>query len=127
MIIKEKRLGKKSSKLISETIKNITKTHPAVLTGDFNVTEDQEAYKIITDSFLKDAWHASEIDPIGPKFTFTGFEVSDFVNRTHGGRIDYIFVSSNLKVKKIRTISRVSDEEFLSDHIPVYSEIYSEL
>lgn len=111
----------KSAKLILETINKIAGGMPVVLTGDFNVTEQKKPYKIITNSFMNDAWHTSKLDPVGPEFTYAGFEVCD--SSTHRARIDYIFVNNLLDVNKIAAISNFRDGHFLSDHLPVYSEL----
>lgn len=110
-----------SAKLILETIQKVTKGMPVVLMGDFNVPEVRKPYKILTGYFLKDAWYASKLPPIGPEFTYAGFDLYD--SSARGARIDYIFVNNSFDVNKIATISSFKHEAFLSDHLPVYSEL----
>jgi endonuclease/exonuclease/phosphatase family metal-dependent hydrolase len=114
-----------SAKLILKTIKKIADDTPVVLTGDFNVTEQRKPYKILTDSFLKDAWYASKLKPIGPEFSYAGggFEVCDSSAIARRARIDYIFVNKFLNVDKIAAISNFRHGRFISDHIPVYSKL----
>ncbi len=110
-----------SAKLILKTIQKIAQNEPVILTGDFNSSEQKEPYKILTSSFMKDAWYASKLKPIGPEYTATGFDVCS--SRAHMARIDYIFVNDYFTVDKIATISNISHGSFLSDHLPVYSEL----
>lgn len=109
----------KSAMLVLQTIKEIAGDMHAVITGDFNVPEQAKPYKIITNSFMRDAWYASKLEPVGPEFTFAGFDVCD--SSAHRARIDYIFVNKSLDVNKIATISNFRHGEFLSDHLPVYA------
>lgn len=108
-----------SSKLIVNTIKKIAQGEAAILSGDFNVTRDRKPYKIIKNSFMNDAFKISKLPPIGPKFTFAGFEVCK--GASHGNRIDYIFVNNKFKVQKAATISNMRNGHFLSDHLPILS------
>jgi endonuclease/exonuclease/phosphatase family metal-dependent hydrolase len=111
-----------SAKLILKTVKKIAGDTPVVLTGDFNVTEQQKAYKILKDSFLRDARHISKLKPIGPEFSYAGgFKVCD--SSAHRALLDHIFVNKYLNVSKIAVISNFRNSRFLSDHLPVYSEL----
>ena len=111
----------KSAELILKIIKKIAGNAPAVLTGDFNVPEQKKPYQIIAGSFMRDAWYVSELKPVGPEFTYSGFSVCN--SSAHKARIDYVFVNQEIKVNKIAAISNFRNGYFLSDHIPVYCEI----
>lgn len=80
---------KNSSLLVIDKIKEIAKGKPTFLTGDFNVDQFSEGYKIITSSdLLSDSYLLSPIvyDPNG---TFNSFDISNTTNQ----RIDHVFVS----------------------------------
>src|SRR5699024_2406841 len=108
-----------SAKLILKTIKKVAGNKPVVLTGDFNVPESSKPYKIITSSFMRDAWYISKLDPVGPEATFRDFNVCHPSPRK--ARIDFIFVNEELNVNKVASISNFEKGTFLSDHIPVFS------
>lgn len=110
-----------SAKLIIETIKEVAGDLPVVLTGDFNVTKDDQPYKILTGSFLNDTYNASEIPSIGPEFTFSGFDVPGPEAKRI---IDYIFVNDWLDVSRYAIISAFRDGRFPSDHLPVVADVW---
>lgn len=109
----------KSSELILKKAKELNpKNLPLVLTGDFNLTEDTEPVKILSQN-LKDTFYHSEKKHYGPKGTFTGFNV----NEVPKDRIDYIFVKG-FKIKSQRHINdRRENLLYPSDHFPVLSEL----
>lgn len=108
--------------LIIEKIKEIVGDQPAVLTGDFNVNEQSEAYQTITtNSFiLKDA-HKVAAKREGVDYTF-----HDFGRLSSGEleKIDFVFVTPQIKVES----SYIPQEgktvgKFLSDHNPVITRL----
>lgn len=109
----------KSSELILKKIKEMNpKNLPLTLTGDFNLTEDSEPIKILSQS-LNDSFYHSETKPYGPKGTFTGFNVNEIPK----DRIDYIFVKG-FKIKSQRHINdRRENLLYPSDHFPVLAEL----
>ncbi|KQT21869.1 endonuclease/exonuclease/phosphatase [Chryseobacterium sp. Leaf404] len=109
----------KSSELILRKVKELNpKNLPLVLTGDFNLTEDTEPVKILSQN-LKDTFYHSDKKHYGPKGTFTGFNINIIPKE----RIDYIFVKG-FKVKSHRHISdRRENLLYPSDHFPVLCEI----
>jgi endonuclease/exonuclease/phosphatase family metal-dependent hydrolase len=117
-----KKARAESAKLILKTIKKVAGDMPVVLTGDFNVPDQQKpSYKIMIKSFMQDARYASQLKPIGPEFTWVGgFDVCD---TTHQERNDYIFVNKSLTVKKFAAISNFRHGQYPSDHIPIFSEL----
>lgn len=111
-----------SALLIIDKIKQIAGTQPAMLTGDFNVSEAWEAYQTITsDEFvLKDAWKAAERKS-GENYTFHDFGRQPLAERE---KIDFIFVTSQVAVKDAGVVSGVlSDSLYLSDHNPHFADI----
>ncbi len=109
----------KSADLILKKIKEINpKNLPLTLSGDFNLTDDTEPIKIISQN-LKDSFYNSEKKHYGPKGTFTAFNVTEVPQ----DRIDYIFVKG-FKIKSNRHINdRRENLLYPSDHFPVLTEL----
>ncbi len=109
-----------SSKLILHKIKEInTENRGVVLTGDFNLTDDQQGIKVITkqmtDTHLKAGKNA-----FGPTGTFNGFHFEKPVTK----RIDYVFVSKGgFKVLKSGILSDSKNCKYPSDHFPVLVDL----
>ena len=107
-----------SSKLIMKLIAENADRHPAILVGDFNTTNADDPYKILTEKWkksyqLKDARHISEKDHEGGDVTYNGY-------KSEGGRIiDFIFVTNGIEVTEHRFLSIREGEVFISDHYPV--------
>jgi endonuclease/exonuclease/phosphatase family metal-dependent hydrolase len=109
-----------SSKLLMEKIDEINKEHlPCILTGDFNVTDDNPAYKEIKDGGkFKDTINLAPFTH-GPEGTFNAFNWDYLPDR----RIDYIFVTEHFKVLRHGTLSDNYGKKYPSDHFPVMAEI----
>lgn len=111
---------KNSSILIREKIEEFTheKNLPTILTGDFNLTPDQEPILLLK-KYLSDSRDISIEPPYGPIGTYNGFEPG-----TEGeNRIDYVFVSAGIKVLKYAVLSDVKDNRTPSDHLPVFVKL----
>ncbi len=106
-----------SAALIVKWIAEVAGDDGFVLLGDFNVTQENAVYEILTDgdSNLTDAQKRSEIPHVGPEFTFVGFKVGGGDRR----RIDYIFVRDGLEVMAHAHLSHFRGENYPSDHLPV--------
>ena len=103
--------------MIIKKIKEIVGDRPAVLTGDFNVNEASEAYRTITTNpfVLKDAMK------IAGKRTGVDYTFHDFgrIPSEQCEKIDFIFVTSNIKVTDSFIPKEAESEgKFLSDHNP---------
>lgn len=109
----------KSSELILKKSKELNpKNLPLVLTGDFNLTEDAQPMKILSQN-LEDTFYKSEKKHYGPIGTFTAFNVNEIPK----DRIDYIFVKG-FKTKSHRHINdRRENLLYPSDHFPVLVEL----
>ncbi|WP_297335357.1 endonuclease/exonuclease/phosphatase family protein [Algoriphagus sp.] len=110
-----------SSKLIIKKIEEInTEELPVILLGDFNVTPDNPAYTIITDSEdWQDARLISEIPAYGPGGTFTGFDWEKMPR----GIIDHIFIKGDIQVIRHGILTDNYGKKYPSDHFPVLVEI----
>ncbi|WP_405606946.1 endonuclease/exonuclease/phosphatase family protein [Polaribacter sp. Asnod1-A03] len=96
-----------------------TENYPIILTGDLNVTPDNDILKE-TKKIMNDTKNVANIR-FGADGTFNGFKYNQPVTR----RIDYIFISklNTLKVDKYAVLSSVVDFKFPSDHFPVFAEL----
>ena len=106
--------------VIIRKIKEIVGDQPAVLTGDFNVTDQSEAYNtIVSNEFvLLDAHKVAE-KTAGPSYTFHGFDKVDMGKRS---KIDFVFVTPSIKVLHSEVTKEVKDA-LLSDHNPQWTDL----
>jgi endonuclease/exonuclease/phosphatase family metal-dependent hydrolase len=108
-----------SAKLILAKIKELNKeNYPFVLTGDFNLTEDNESIQRIT-ADLYDARKVAKL-VYGPDGTWNAFDFTKPATE----RIDYIFIpKKNVTVTKYAILSDNKNNRYYSDHLAVYSEL----
>ncbi len=104
-------------KLILSRQKEITQGLPLLLTGDFNATREHEFYKLVTQT-LADSEFISETPHVGPNQTFHALNY-DPDHEQEKRRIDFIFVSSGIRVLTHRTIDDRDGALYPSDHFPV--------
>ena len=111
---------KQSAILIRKKIEEMTKDKnlPVILTGDFNLTPDQEPISHIK-KYLSDSREVSEQPPYGPVGTFNSFDW----NAPMEGRIDYIFVQGSIKVLKYAVLTDSKEKRWPSDHLPVFAKV----
>ena len=111
---------KESARLIMSKIQSIVGDRPAVVTGDFNVTEDDEAYKTMVGSAFKmnDAYHMTAHHS-GVPYTYQNFcRISPL--KAH--KIDFIFITPNVKVLQSH-IERENPKHQMSDHNPHWADL----
>lgn len=112
-----------SAMLLKERISQIKGSMPVILTGDFNDTEFSETIQTLQkEGKLVDTRKLAGI-VYGPEWTFHGFGKVPLQDRE---RIDFIFVSPEIRVKKYASVSELCDTIYLSDHNPVLAEIIPE-
>ena len=109
-----------SALLIIRKIKEIVGDQPAVLTGDFNVTDQSDAYQTITTNefVLKDAHKIAE-KVSGVNYTFHNFTRQPLEKRS---KIDFIFVTPHIRVLS-SDIPQEVEGALLSDHNPQWIEM----
>ena len=103
-----------SGKLMVQKIAEIAGAAPVVCVGDFNSTPETEQIKTMK-SLLHDSYEVTAMAPYGPVGTFNSFNY----NAPMKNRIDYIFVSDQIKVLKYGVLTDSYDQKFPSDHQPV--------
>jgi endonuclease/exonuclease/phosphatase family metal-dependent hydrolase len=86
---------RESSKLILKKIKELAGDEPTILTGDFNVDQNNEIFSILSGSELKDAFTTTQIK-YATNGTFNHFDPSAMTD----SRIDHIFLSNCAIVKR---------------------------
>jgi endonuclease/exonuclease/phosphatase family metal-dependent hydrolase len=97
---------------------------PVVVTGDFNSTDQDAAYKTLTSGSgefpaLSDSRPMAKIAPCGSTQSFNGFSPE----LKPGHCIDFVFVRNVGAVLRHGIISEKWDGRFVSDHYPVLAEI----
>lgn len=109
-----------AANLIIDRIKGIANDCPTILTGDFNVSEDSEAYRTITGNefTLLDAHKIAETTK-GVNYTFHDFGRVQPIDQRE--KIDFIFVTPQIKV--ISSNIPENNDNYISDHNPQISEI----
>lgn len=105
-----------SAKLILRKIKELNPANlPVILTGDFNMTPEQEPIVVISKE-LRDSRAISKDAPYGPNGTFNDFKFDSLLKE----RIDYIFVNNLVEIKQYGVLSDSKDLRYPSDHLPVF-------
>ena len=84
---------KQSSILVIQKIKEIAGEQPTFLTGDFNVDQHSEGYKVITTSGLLSDSYLSAPVVYASNGTFNGFKATNVTNQ----RIDHVFITGHFK------------------------------
>jgi len=116
-----------SIKLIKNKIKLILQDNdmediPVEITGDFNCTESDEPYLLLTaDNYYQSSYKLTK-EHKGTQWTFHGFGSVPLDERK---KIDYVFVNNNIKIESYESIKGGPNERgiYLSDHNPVLVNI----
>jgi len=114
----------KSAALLLEEIESKTSFEPVFVTGDFNCTDKDKPYSILTSaqnegSSLQDTQFLSQNGHYGGTQTFNGFNPDLRPNHI----IDFIFVRHTGPVLSHGIIADRWDGRFVSDHYPVLAEV----
>ncbi len=112
-----------SALLIIKKLREIAGKQPIILTGDFNVTSKHKAYRILTFSeneyTLSDSRIRADASVTGPDFSFVGFDPAF----TPTELIDFILVTWDFKVNASEIYDFRTTGKYLSDHLPVITEL----
>ena len=107
---------KNSSLLLLKKIEEIAGKYPVFATGDFNATPDDEPIQTIYNSGkLHDSYLVTRKPPYGTEGTFNAFKPDTPMK----SRIDYIWVTPGITVKKYGVLNEMPYGRFPSDHFPV--------
>jgi len=106
---------KESARLILRKVEEISGAKGnVVLCGDFNLPPESAPVALITEK-LNDAFAVSALPAYGSVVTYHGFTYDD----PPRNRIDYVFVSRDVKVLRYGALTDSRDRAFFSDHLPV--------
>lgn len=108
--------------LVKQRLSRLDNGLPVIVTGDFNVTETSPSYATMRDRIfpLVDS-HKQAKKVLGMKASYHGY---GSIPDEKGDKIDFIFVSPGIKVKKSHIFnSLIGDGRYLSDHHPVYVDL----
>ena len=110
---------RESARLILKRINQLSKGLPTILTGDFNVDQTDEIYKIFSSSGVLRDCYTNALQRMAPTGTWNDF-MQDSRSKT---RIDHIFVSSDFKVSHYAIFTNSywlgKSRRNISDHYPV--------
>jgi endonuclease/exonuclease/phosphatase family metal-dependent hydrolase len=116
---------RESAKLLLQKANKLAGETSVIITGDFNCTEDSQAYKILngtnhdkgSEIALKDGFYEALDKPEEPAATFHGFGDEE------KQRIDYIFLKNAVKVQNYKVLEDKTHSRYASDHYPVIADI----
>ena len=109
-----------SSRLLLARIKSIAGNSPVICTGDFNATpSDVPITTLLADGLLKDTRQLTAAAPYGPIGTFQDFSTA--ADPTE--RIDYVFVTSGIRVLTYGVLTDIRHGRYPSDHCPVAVQV----
>ncbi|HBB68013.1 MAG: hypothetical protein A2X28_00255 [Elusimicrobia bacterium GWA2_56_46] len=123
----------KSVILLVKRILGRSRPDPVVVTGDFNVAENNSAVRYLT---AGDALEAADVDlrvnPIPMVDTFRALHgdargtgtFHEFKGNSDGEKIDYIFTSPEISVAESEILRDSRGGRYPSDHFPVSARLY---
>ena len=108
-----------SSLMLLERIEQIAGDHPVFATGDFNaVPEDEPIQTLYESGKLNDAYLVTREPPYGTTGTFSAFRLDAPMTN----RIDYVWVTPGITVKRYGVLNDMQYGHFPSDHFPVVAD-----
>lgn len=110
---------REGSRLVLERLKQIAPGLPAIVTGDFNCTPDDEPAHILGEGGMLNAWTSAGV-AYGPAWSFHDFGRLPLEKRS---MLDYVFFTPQLKATRCRVIQDTPDGGYYSDHCPVMAEL----
>ncbi|MCC5937591.1 MAG: endonuclease/exonuclease/phosphatase family protein [Lunatimonas sp.] len=110
-----------SAQLILKKVAELSDpANPVIVTGDFNVDQDSDPYKVMRDAPGFSDTHDVARIRYANNGTFNSFDNT----KSSDKRIDHIFVNDKIKVKRYGILTDTYHNRYPSDHFPVMAEIY---
>ena len=109
---------KESAKLMVHKVNEIAKNATVIITGDFNSTPESEAIVTMKSAF-QDSYYITKLRPYGPVGTTNQFKFTAPMDK----RIDFIFVTRDVEVKKYAVLTDFLQQRYPSDHLPVVADV----
>ena len=111
---------RESAALIGRHVKQVNQEKlPVVVMGDLNYLPGSDPYKQFRQAGFQDALEKSEKEHQGPRSTWNGFGKAV----VKGRRIDFIFVSPDIRVLEHKIDVRQFNGRFPSEHCPGISSL----
>jgi endonuclease/exonuclease/phosphatase family metal-dependent hydrolase len=108
-----------SASLIMKKAEEIAGNSTVILTGDFNIDQQNEAYKrLSTSDVFNDSYDVAYL-VYANNGTFNSFDNTKSTDK----RIDHIFVTNDVKVEKYGILTDTYHNRFPSDHFPVMVKV----
>ena len=111
---------REAARVLSERLGPVAAGVPAVLTGDFNVTEDTPAFRVLVDppepSWVRwfDAYRTLHPERSPDEASFNGFK-----GTVRGSRIDFVLHTTHFRATAAAINRHQRDGRYPSDHYPV--------
>ena len=111
---------REAARVLSERLGPVAAGVPAVLTGDFNVTEDTPAFRVLVDppepSWVRwiDAYRTVHPERSPDEASFNGFK-----GTVRGSRIDFVLHTTHFRATAAAIDRHQRDGRYPSDHYPV--------
>lgn len=109
-----------ASRVLSKQLSQIAQGVPAILIGDFNITEDNPAYAVLVRPDVAgaikwiDAYRTVHPTRKPDEASFNGFK-----GTTLGSRIDFVFHTEHFTAKSAEIVRTAKNGRYPSDHYPV--------
>jgi endonuclease/exonuclease/phosphatase family metal-dependent hydrolase len=111
---------REAARVLSERLGPVASGIPAVLTGDFNITEDTPAFRVLVEppepSWVRwiDAYRTLHPERAPDEASFNGFK-----GTVRGSRIDFVLHTSHFRATAAAIDRHQREGRFPSDHYPV--------
>lgn len=112
-----------SAKLINAQIRKIAGNDWVVLTGDFNLYEDSEAFRTLVGAHTEPAQLVDGYRQLHPQREPNEASFHRFKGTVEGSRIDWILHSKRFVVKSAEIMRTSQERRHPSDHYPVTAEL----
>jgi endonuclease/exonuclease/phosphatase family metal-dependent hydrolase len=124
-----KEARRQSASLILNKIKEMCGNDAVILTGDFNIDQTNESYKMLAASdILSDTYETAKV-----RYALTGTFNAFKIDRATDSRIDHIFISDKFRADRYGILTDSyrapkndgqAEARMLSDHFPVKVTLY---